>query len=431
MKTKRQYILRHKIYYEQGNCGKLLAKAVQNKKVASTIHQIRDKQGTPHSSNEENAKQFENYYQSLYNIPSNPRCPHNTDKRTKLIQDFLEKYSPPKIAENIAQELEAPISGPEFDKSIKDMKTGKDPGPDGLPLQYYKTFTNILKPRFLKTFQSLHTEQQPPKELLEAHITVIPKEGKDTNLVANYRPISLINVDVKIYAKILANRLLPLLTSLISLDQVGFIPGREGRDNTIKALNINHWLTSNKKQGFFLSLDAEKVFDRVAWDFIDAVLKHIGILPLMRSYIRALYSNPTARVCVNGHLSNAFHLQNGTRQGCTLSPLLFVLRLEPILNKIRLNSDIKGIEIQNHTYKVAAFADDMLLFLSEPHISIPNLVQDLEYYQLLSNLKINHSKSNTLNISIPPSSVEICQKTSPSHGPDTVLHTSELKSLQI
>lgn len=151
----------------------------------------------------------------------------------------------------------------------------------------------------------------------------------------------------------------------------------------------------------------------------------------MRSYIRALYSNPTARVCVNGHLSNAFHLQNGTRQGCTLSPLLFVLRLEPILNKIRLNSDIKGIEIQNHTYKVAAFADDMLLFLSEPHISIPNLVQDLEYYQLLSNLKINHSKSNTLNISIPPSSVEICQKTSPSHGPDTVLHTSELKSLQI
>lgn len=94
---------------------------------------------------------------------------------------------------------------------------------------------------------------------------------------------------------------------------MGFIPGREGRDNTIKAININHWLTSKKKQGFFLSLDAEKAFDRMAWDYIDAVLNHIGILPLMRAYIQALYSNPTAKVCVNGHLSNAFNLGNGTR----------------------------------------------------------------------------------------------------------------------
>ncbi|XP_077349970.1 glutathione S-transferase P 1-like [Lithobates pipiens] len=59
--------------------------------------------------------------------------------------------------------------------------------------------------------------------MLEAHIKVIPKEDKDASLVTNYRPISLINVDVKIYVKILANRLLPLLPSLISLDQLLFI----------------------------------------------------------------------------------------------------------------------------------------------------------------------------------------------------------------
>lgn len=280
-------------------------------------------------------------------------------------------------------------------------------------LQYYKTFTNILKPRFLKTFQSLYSEQHPPKQLLEAHITVIPKEGKDLTQVTNYRPISLINVDIKIYAKILANRLLPLLSSLISLDKVVFIPGREGRDNTIKAININHWLSSQKKPGFFLSLDAEKAFDRVAWDYMDAVLKHIGILPQMRSYIKVLYSNPTARVRVNGHLSDAFNLHNGTRQGCPLSPLLFVITLEPLLNKIRSNPDIKGIEIHKHTYKVAAFADDMLLFLSEPHISLPNVIQDLEHFQLLSNLKINHSKSSALNITLPSNSVELCKNNFP------------------
>ena len=58
----------------------------------------------------------------------------------------------------------------------KEMKIGKAPGPDGLPLQYYKTFIDILKPRFLKTFQTLKSERQPPKQLLEATLQSFPKK---------------------------------------------------------------------------------------------------------------------------------------------------------------------------------------------------------------------------------------------------------------
>lgn len=74
----------------------------------------------------------------------------------------------------------------------------------------------------------------------------------------------------------LANRLIPLPQSLISLDQVGFVPGREAWDNTVKTLYIHHWLKSHVKLGF-LSLDAEKAFGRVAWDYLHASLEALGL----------------------------------------------------------------------------------------------------------------------------------------------------------
>lgn len=143
------------------------------------------------------------------------------------------------------------------------MKTGKSPGPGRLTAGYYKTYAGLLTPAFLKAFNSFAQPIDPPRDLLSAHIAVIPKPDKDHSLVTNYRPISLLNVDLKWYAKTLANRILPLIPQLVGLEQVGFVPGREARDNTLKMLNIHHWLTSTKNKGFMLSLDAEKAFDRV------------------------------------------------------------------------------------------------------------------------------------------------------------------------
>lgn len=220
-------------------------------------------------------------------------------------------------------------------------------------------------------------------------------------------------MDIKIYAKILANRMSPLLQNLISLDQVDFVPGREARDNTIRALSLHHWLTTTETQGFFLSLDAEKAFDRVAWDYMHEVLRKIGLHPRMLAHISALYASPSAAVRVNGHLSNAFPIRNGTRQGCPLSPLIFILSLEPLLNKLRDNPDIKGINIQGKEYKVSAFADDILLSLTAPTTSIPNLLKDIEHFGTLSYLKINYAKSQALNISLTTREVERCQTSFP------------------
>lgn len=219
---------------------------------------------------------------------------------------MLQKHSPKSLSNSATQDLESPLSVVEVTLVLKQLKPGKSPGPDGLTVVYYKIYADTLIPHFLKAFNSLASRSPPPRDLLEAHITVIPKPGKHPSLITIYRPISLLNIDLKLYAKILANRLLPLLPKLISLDQMGFIPGREARDNTLKAINIHHCLTSEPY--FFLSLEAENAFDGVAWDYMAEALKAIGLQERILNFILALFSSPTARVQDNSHLSNDYSI---------------------------------------------------------------------------------------------------------------------------
>lgn len=101
------------------------------------------------------------------------------------------------------------------------------------------------------------------------------------------------------------------------------------------------------------------------------------------------YSDLQARVRVNGHLSDVM------RQECPLSPLLFVLTLEPLLRRIRANNNIKEINVLGRTHKITSFADDILIFLTEPQLSIPNILNDFAHYKVQANLQINFSKSIT------------------------------------
>ena len=82
-----------------------------------------------------------------------------------------------------------------------------------------------------------------------------------------------------------------------------------------------------------------------------------------------------------GRVYGALEMRNGTRQGCPLSPLLFVLSLEPLLAMIRNNPDILGVRVGEEEHKLAAFADDILFFISSPRITLPNLMTNLKHFQ--------------------------------------------------
>lgn len=154
-----------------------------------------------------------------------------------------------------------------------------------------------------------------PLESLLAHVSVTTKEVKDPLVFRSYRPISLLNVDLKRFTKILASWLQSLLPQLVHLDQVGFISNREARDNTIKVLNLVHFAYQKDSPCIFLSTDAEKAFDMVHWANMFAVLRHMGFGEQMLLWIYSVYSSPREEVKANGMFSELFPVSNGTRQG--------------------------------------------------------------------------------------------------------------------
>lgn len=99
----------------------------------------------------------------------------------------------------------------------------------------------------------------------------------------------------------------------------------------------------------------------------DLIIRNIG----------ALYDGPTSRIKINSHLTDSMTLERGVRQGCAWSPLLFALYLEPLAQYIRQSNTIHSVTIDGTEHKIACYADDVLLFLTKPEISIPNVMHFL------------------------------------------------------
>lgn len=180
------------------------------------------------------------------------------------INNFLDKIKIPNISEVIKGELKKEMALKELSMGIDSIKGGKTPGPDGIPIDIYKVFKHRFKPVLLEMFKESFHNGIFPTSSRGAQITLLPKPGKPNNKCENFRPISVLNVDLKIFSKIIARRLEKIIPNIIDKDQNGFVQGRQGFHNVRRILNIL-FEEKGAADTVLLSLEAEKAFDRVEW----------------------------------------------------------------------------------------------------------------------------------------------------------------------
>lgn len=237
-----------------------------------------------------------------------------------------------------------------------------------------------------------------PDTLYSANISLILKKDKDELDPASYRPIALLNSDLKVFTKVLANRLNKCITTIIHHDQTGFIPGRFSFFNVRRLMNIMYARYHRSSKISVLALDAKKAFDQVEWKYILAVIKEFGLGDNFASWVEMLYAHPTASVVTNCDKSPIFSLQRSCRQGCPLSPLLFALAMEPLATNIRNHPSIAPLILGKVDHRISLYADDVVLFLSHPEESVPLLLELINKFGELSGYTINWDKSEFLSL---------------------------------
>lgn len=312
--------------------------------------------------------------------------------------------------------------------ALASCANGTAPGTDGLPYDVYKVLWQHLGEPLLAAANAAFDAAPPgasgseaaaalPCSWLEGLITLLYK-GKSLprHLLPSYRPITLLQCDYKVVCKAVSNRLQPALDFLVDALQTAFILGRTIDDNILYHLALLDWVQRTNQPAAMLFLDIEKAYDRVHRMWLHRVVEAMGFGPNMQLWLRLLTADGTARVAVNGLLSSPFPVRNGLPQGSTLSPVLWVLQLEPLTSYLhhlvqsgRLRTPLLpgGLPAPPASHH----ADDTGLVVQDVAVDGPVAKEAVQLFCRASNAKENASKGWGITLGSHPPITGVCPVT--------------------
>ena len=190
-------------------------------------------------------------------------------------------------------------------------------------------------------------------------------------------------------------RIEPMLPNLVHPDQTGFVKGRYIGENIRLIFVIMEQTKVNNIPGILISVDFKKAFDSLEWSCIQSTLQKFNFGDSLRKWIKIFYTDIESAALNNGFATDWFKPSRGVRQGCPLSPFLFILTAEVLSNKIRQNPTVKGIRLFGSEVKLSQFADDTNLFCGDL-ASVEQALDIVNVFGKFSGLMLNVEKTKAI-----------------------------------
>nr|KAG5709927.1 hypothetical protein BaRGS_029969 [Batillaria attramentaria] len=347
-------------------------------KFQQTDKPVKDKNGHPLTTTEEQLKRWAEHFRELLNRPI-PETPPDI---------------PP-------AETELPIncdkpSKAEIRKAIMTLRNGKAAGPDEIPAEAIKADTETAVNMLHSLFSKIWEKEEVPAQWKEGIVIKLPKKG-DLRDCSNYRGIMLLSVPGKVLNRILLERMREAVDPMLRDQQAGFRRNRSCADQ-IASLRIIVEQSLEWNSPLYINfIDYEKAFDSVDREALWKLLRHYGVPGKIISLIQCTYQDMSCRIAHAGQLSESFEVKTGVRQGCLLSPFLFLLVIDWIM-KTTTAGRKNGIQWTLWTQlDDLDFADDLAL-LSHSHSQTQDKTTCLEATSAGTGLKINRKKTELMKI---------------------------------
>nr|XP_027090446.1 uncharacterized protein LOC113711482 [Coffea arabica] len=374
-------------WLKDGDCNtRYFHASVREKRSKLAIHRIKDAGGSWLEDEDSIGQEAVGFFHSLL-----------TAEEVSDVDDLL-VHIPRLVTEHQNDVLLGEVTMEEVKRVVFDLDKDSAPGMDGFTGFFFRHCWNFVALDILAATKDFLAGTPIPKGIASTLIVLIPKKPNPSTF-ADFRPISLRTFVNKIFTKVLANRLQPILSGIVSAEQSAFCPGRDIAENVLLAQEMIASIDKRARgNNCIFKLDMMKAFDRVSWWFLRQLLCKFGfdyrfILPILNNLSHSWFS-----VLVNGRSKGFFQASRGIKQGDPLSPLLFILASEALSRG--LNAQVEGGRVVPYATSRGcvrvthlSFADDIIIFSRGDRRSVGNLVRFLNLYQTATGQRINNHKS--------------------------------------
>ena len=235
------------------------------------------------------------FYEQLFHEEQTPSC-------------WLSNYSTPAEGNVLSDDEQAMlaqgITKEDLEYSLAHMKRGKSPGLDGLTVEFYCRFWPVVGNLVIDSINEVQELGSFTPHQRTGILKLLPKPHKDPRIVRNLRLIMLLNMDYKLFTKVLSDRLKVVLPSIVHSDQNGFMKNRFLGNNMLDVYALIAIAAEERNDNMvLLSLDIEKAFDSVRWTYLHTVLWNFGFPEQFLQWVALMHQNASVQILNNGHLS--------------------------------------------------------------------------------------------------------------------------------